>query len=157
VSGSARLAPDVRARIKGIVAVGALNLQIATTLLSRALAYLPRVFVALALFVLGTLLGAFIRRTVLIAAVNAGMPSARFLAAGAQAAVMALAIAMALEQLGVGRQIIVMAFAIVFGGVVFALALALGWGGHELARDALQRLFRRQPTDAAPDDLRRHI
>jgi hypothetical protein len=59
-----------------IVAIGALNVDVAADLLSRALAYLPQVFVAIALLVLGALVGAFIRRTVLIAAVNAGMPSA---------------------------------------------------------------------------------
>jgi hypothetical protein len=140
-----------------IAAIGALNLQIAADLLSRTLAYLPQILVALSLLVLGSLVGAFIHRSVLIAAVNAGVPSARFLAAAAHTAVMAVAVAMALEHLGVGRQIIVTAFTIVFGGVVFALALALGLGGHELARDALQRWTRRQPLDQEADDPRRHV
>lgn len=140
-----------------IVAIGALNLPIAADVLSRALAYLPRIFVALALLVLGALVGAFVHRSVLIASVNAGFPSARFLAAAAQAAVVAVTVSMALEHLGVGRQIIVTAFTIVFGGVVFSLALALGLGGHELARDALKGWFRRQPTDAKTDDPRRHV
>jgi hypothetical protein len=140
-----------------IIAIGALNLQLAAGVLSRALQYLPQVFVALALLVLGALLAAFTRRTVLIAAVNAGMQAARLLATAAQAAVIAIASAMALEHLGVGRQIIMVAFAIIFGGVVLAVSLALGLGGRELARDALQRLFQRLPSDAEPEDPRRHI
>ena len=140
-----------------IVAIGALDLRIAADLLSRALAYLPQIFVALALLVLGALVGAFVHRSVLIAAVNAGVPSARFLAAAAQAAVVAVSLAMALEHLGVGRQIIVTAFTIVFGGVVFALALALGLGGRDLAREALQRWLRPSPADIEADDPRRHL
>jgi hypothetical protein len=140
-----------------IVAIGALNLQITADLLSRSLAYLPRIIVALALLVLGTVLAAFVHRSVLIGAVNAGIPSARFLAAAAQLAIIAVAAAMALEHLGVGRQIIVTAFTIVFGGAVFAVALALGLGGRDLARDALHGWLRRSPPEAPPDDPRRHL
>jgi hypothetical protein len=50
----------------------------------------------------------------------------------------------------------VIAFGILFGGVVFALALALGLGGRELARDALRRWLR-PPSDGEPDDPRRHV
>ena len=139
-----------------IMAIGALDVEIASGLLARALAFLPQIVIALAVLVLGGLVAAFVHRTVLIAAVNAGVPSARFLAAAAHTAVIALAAAMALEQIGVGRQVIITAFGVVFGGVVFALALALGLGGRDLARDALERLFRRQPPDNA-DDPRRHV
>ena len=47
---------------------------------------------------------------------------------------------LALEELSIGRQILVLAFAILFGGVVLAAALAIGLG----ARDAAGRLIERQ-------------
>jgi hypothetical protein len=140
-----------------ILAIGVLDLQIAVDLLSRAFLFLPQVLIALALLLLGLLVGAFLRRSVLIAAVNAGMPSARFLAASVQTAVIALAVAMALSQLGVAQQIIVVAFTIVFGGIVLALALAVGLGGQEMARDALRRLIQRPPVEEAPEDTFRHL
>jgi hypothetical protein len=139
-----------------ILAIGALDLQIAVDLLSRAFLFLPQVIIALALLLLGLLVGAFLRRSVLIAAVNAGMPSARFFAATVQTAVVGLAAAMALSHLGVAQQIIIVAFTIVFGGVVLALALAVGLGGQEMARDALRRLARR-PPDEESDDTLRHL
>jgi hypothetical protein len=136
-----------------LLAIGALNLEFAVDLLSRAFAYLPQLLIAAALLALGLMVSGFLRRSVLIAAVNAGLPSARLLAGGVHTALMVLFIAMALEHLGVGRQILLVSFTILFGGVVFALALAFGLAGRDLARDALERLRRRpEPKDA--DELR---
>ncbi|HET7294516.1 MAG TPA: hypothetical protein VFM88_18975, partial [Vicinamibacteria bacterium] len=136
------------------LAIGALNLQFAMDLLSRTLSYVPQVIIAGALLALGALVSAFLRRSVLIAAVNAGLPSARLLAGGVHTALMVLFVAMALEHLGVGRQIIVVSFTILFGGVVFALSLAFGLAGRDLARDFLERLVRGPAPEEKPDDLR---
>lgn len=123
-----------------LLGIGALNLQFAMDLVSRAFTYLPQVLIAAALLALGALLSAFVRRSVLIAAVNAGLPSARLLAGGAHTALMILFVAMALEHLGVGRQVILVSFTILFGGVVLALSLAFGLAGRDLARELLERL-----------------
>ena len=53
--------------------------------------------------------------------------------------VMVLAFAMALEPLAIGGGIIQMAFAILFGGIVLALALAVGLGSKELVSRSLER------------------
>jgi hypothetical protein len=137
-----------------LLAIGALNLQFAMDLVSRTLAYLPQVLIAAALLLLGSLVAAFVRRSVLIAAVNAGLPSARLLAAGVHSGLMVLFVAMALEHLGVGRQIILVSFTILFGGLVLALALAFGSGGRDLAREVLEKLVRRGPErERAGDDV----
>ena len=125
-----------------LLGIGALNLQFAMNLVSQAFAYLPQVLVAAALLVLGALVSAFVRRSVLIAAVNSGLPSARLLAGGVHTALMILFAAMALEHLGVGRQVILVSFTVLFGGVVFALSLAFGLAGRDLARELLERLVR---------------
>lgn len=140
-----------------LLGIGALDLRFAMDLVSRALTYLPQVLVAAALLVLGALASAFVRRSVLIAAVNAGLPSARLLAGGVHTALMILFAAMALEHLGVGRHIILASFTILFGGVVFALALAFGLAGRDLARDLLERLARRPEPDAQKGDGLRHL
>jgi len=137
-----------------LLAIGALDLQIAMDLVSKAFSYLPQLLIAAALLLLGALLAAFVRRSVLIAAVNAGLPSARFLGAGARSAVLVLFVAMALEHLGVGRQVLLASFTILFGGVVLALALAFGLGGRHLAREALERLLRRSRESPESDGLR---
>ena len=138
-----------------LLAVAALNVQVAVDLVSRAFAWLPHLLVALALLVAGGLVAGFARRSVLIAAVNAGLPSARLVASGAHAALVVLFAAMALEQVGLGQRVVLTAFAIFFGGVVLALALAFGLAGKDIARESLERLLRRRgPED---EDGLRHL
>jgi hypothetical protein len=140
-----------------LLSVAVLDLPIAVDVLSRALLYLPKLFIALALLLLGALLAAFLSRTVLIAAVNAGLPSARTLAGAVRAGVLIVALTMALEYVGVGSQVILVAFTILFGGTVFAAALAFGLAGKDLARDLLQMLVTRSRGDAPGEDQRRHL
>ena len=131
-----------------LLAVAALDVRVAVDIVSRAFAWLPHLLVAIALLLAGGLVAGFARRSVLIAAVNAGLPSARLLARGAHAALVVLFAAMALEEVGLGQRVVLTAFAISFGGVVLALALAFGLAGKEIARESLERLLRRRgPED----------
>jgi hypothetical protein len=90
----------------------------------------------------------FVSQGLLIAAVNAGIPEARVLARAAHWGVLLFACATALTHLGIGKEMVLVAFGITFGGLVLALALAFGLGGRVLARDILARRLRR---DASPD------
>ncbi len=123
------------------LAVGLHSLEIA--LVDRALAailgYIPRVLAALLVLGAGVLLSNFLARAVLLAAVNAQMASARLLAGGVRLLIVALALAMALEQLALAAHIVVAAFSIFFGGVTLALAIAFGLAGRDLAREVLRR------------------
>ena len=130
-----------------LLAVAALDLRVAVDLVSRAFAWLPHLLVAMAVVLAGGLVAGFVRRSVLIAAVNAGLPSARLLASGAHAALFVLFAAMALEQVGLGQRVVLTAFAIFFGGIVLALALAFGLAGKEIARESLERLLRRRAAE----------
>jgi hypothetical protein len=138
-----------------LLAIGALDIEIAMGLVSQTFAYLPQLLIGLAILILGGLVAAFVRRSVLIASVNAGLPHARFLAGSTQVALMTLFATMALEHLGVGRQVILIAFAILFGGVVLALALAFGLAGRDLAREFMDRAAREWRDRG--DDVSRHL
>jgi hypothetical protein len=118
-----------------LLAVAALNLQVAMDLVTRAFTWLPQLLVAIALLIVGGLVAGFVRRSVLIAA-------------GTHAALMVLFVAMALEHVGLGQQVVLVAFAILFGGAVLALALAFGLAGKDIARESIERLLRRRgPED----------
>ena len=84
----------------------------------------------------------FLGRATLIASVNAGVKFSRLLAKGVKIVVLLLACVMALEQLGIGRGTVIVAFTILFGGFVFALALSFGLGGKEIARQYLEGKFK---------------
>jgi small-conductance mechanosensitive channel len=109
--------------------------------ISRLFRFLPEVFVAILIMFLGVAIGNFLSRTALLAAVNAGHPSARILSWAIRFVIWILAITMTLEELGLARQTVISAFSIVFGATMLGLAIAFGLGGQDLARRALERYF----------------
>lgn len=124
-----------------MLALNALKVTALNNLISQFFLFIPNFITGFILFFLGYLISIFIERTVLIAAVNAELQFARILARGIQLLVLAFFLAIALEQIGIGQSIVVAAFTIVFGGIVLALALALGLGGREIGKDWLERQF----------------
>ena len=134
-----------------IIALYALKVPSIENLLERFLIYLPNIFIAVLLIIAGYLLGNFLSRATLIASVNAGIQFAAFLARGVKAFVFAFALAMALEQLGIGRNMVIVAFTILFSGIVLALALAFGLGGKDMAKDYLEKRFKKE--EEKKDDI----
>jgi hypothetical protein len=108
--------------------------------------FLPPLFAAALILLVGWLVANFLSQGVLIAAVNARLPEARLLARGVYWSVLLFAVATALTHLGIGKEMVLVAFGITFGGVVFAVALAFGLGGRHAARHILaRRLHRSEP------------
>ncbi|HET8580758.1 MAG TPA: hypothetical protein VFL31_07145 [Nitrospiraceae bacterium] len=137
-----------------MAALGALNLQPINQFAQSFLAYIPHLFTAALILVAGYLLSNFVSQAVLIAAVNAGLPPARLVATCSRWGVQLVAVAMALEELGIARNIVVVGFGITLGGVVVATAIAFGLGAKDLAKEFLERRLGNKPRDRASDDLR---
>jgi hypothetical protein len=115
--------------------------------------FVPRILLALLIIALGFLVGNFVWRATLLASVNAGFPGARLLSATLRLLVIAIAVVMALEQLGLATAVILTAFAITFGALMLGLAIAFGLGGRDVAQQLLARHFKTQESrnaDAAP-------
>jgi len=127
----------------GFILVGLSVLEIASLQeqISRFFRFLPEVFVAILIMFLGVAIANFLSRTVLLAAVNAGHPSAKILSWSIRFVIWILAITMTLEELGLARQTVISAFSIVFGAAMLGLAIAFGLGGQDLARKSLERYF----------------
>jgi hypothetical protein len=117
-------------------------------------AFLPPLFAAALILLVGWLVANFLSQGVLIAAVNARLPEARLLARGVHWGVLLFAAATALTHLGIGKEMVLVAFGVTFGGVVFALALAFGLGGRHVARHILERRLRRE---APPQEHITHL
>ncbi len=115
--------------------------------ISRLFRFLPEVFVAILIMFLGVAIANFLSRAALLAAVNAGHPSARILSWSIRFVIWILAITMTLEELGLARQTVISAFSIVFGATMLGLAIAFGLGGQDLARKALERYFAEAKKD----------
>jgi len=125
-----------------IVAMQNLSIPTVEHLVERMFLYLPNIFIAALILILGYILGNFFGRAAIIASVNAGMASAGLIGKAVKFTVFLLSCTMALEQLGIGKDTIVIAFAIVFGGIVFAFSIAFGLGGKDIAGDFLRKKMR---------------
>jgi len=135
-----------------MAALSALNLAPINQFAQSFLAYIPHLVTAGVILLAGYVCSNFAAQAVLIAAVNAGLPPARLIAACSRWGLQLLAVAMALEQLGIAQHIVVVGFGITWGGLVFAAAIAFGLGGSDLAKDFLERRIVRRRA-AALDDL----
>jgi hypothetical protein len=130
-----------------IVAMQNLSIPTVEHLIDRMFLYLPNIFIAALILILGYILGNFFGRAALIASVNAGISSAGLMGKAVKLTVFLLSCTMALEQLGIGKDTIVIAFAIVFGGIVFAFSMAFGLGGKDIAEDFLRRKMQKSRKD----------
>ncbi|MGD0224148.1 MAG: hypothetical protein ABSF71_17605 [Terriglobia bacterium] len=102
---------------------------------------LPQIFVALVILFAGVLIANFVSRATLLAAVNANSPSPRLVSTLVRFVIIALTVTMALERVGLGRGVVLIAFSSFFGAIMLGLALAFGLGGRDLARQVLERRF----------------
>ena len=127
-----------------LVGLAALEATLMATVLARLIAYLPNLFVAILLLLCGTVLARFVARGVLITAVNLRIQAAGLISVGVKWLVLILAAAMALEQMSIGGDILKLAFGILFGGIVLAMALAVGLGSKDLVSRSWQRQTERR-------------
>jgi hypothetical protein len=102
------------------------------------LPYFTHAVGAILLLIAGNLIARFLARTVLIGAVNAQLQYARFLSLGVKWLVLVLTAAMVLNHLELGGDVVELAFGILFGGIVLALALAVGLGSRDLVSRSLE-------------------
>ena len=136
----------------GLSVLGVASLQ---EQISRLFQFLPEVFVAILILFLGMVTANFLSRTALLAAVNAGHGSAKIYSWSIRFLIWILTISMTLEELGVARQTVISAFSIIFGALMFGLAIAFGLGGQDLARRALEKYLgnAKKERDKEPQPL----
>jgi uncharacterized oligopeptide transporter (OPT) family protein len=114
-----------------LVAANALGLQSLAAVFSELVSYIPSVIAAIVIILVGIVLGGFVGG--LIGASAGALHGGRALARVGRGGVILLAIFMALQELGIATDIVTTAFAILFGAIALAMALAFGLGNRELA------------------------
>ena len=120
-----------------LIGIAAFDSDMTSSLVRSVFGYVPNIIGAMFVLLVGTLVARFLARSVLIGAVNLNLDYARLLSVGTKWLVMVLAVAMALEHLKIAVGVVELAFGILFGGIVFALALAVGLGSKELVTKSL--------------------
>jgi hypothetical protein len=104
------------------------------TLTSGFLVFAGHVLLGLVIFALGLLLSEAVARAIR----GTSMMNASLVATGSRVVILLLAGAMALTQMGVANQIIVVGFALLLGSVAVAAAVAFGVGGRNVAGEELK-------------------
>jgi hypothetical protein len=122
-----------------LMAIEALEVPATAGLVAVAGRFLPNLLVAILVLLIGWLLAQFLAQTVLIFVVNAQVGGGPLIAGAVRWLVLAFAAGVALTQLGIAREMVLLVFGIALGGVVLALALAFGLGARDLARQVLER------------------
>lgn len=121
-----------------ITGANALGLNEVAVLLHQLANYLPHIIVAIVVVIFGTLLARFINRLVFAWLHSIKFSQALAVSTSAEYGIQILAIFVALEQLGIGTQILNSLFVIVFGAVFLALAIAFGLGGKDWAAKIIE-------------------
>jgi len=124
-----------------LLAANALGLSVVSALFAELLAYIPNVIAAVIVLVLGIVLGEFVKDLVLASA--GGVPGGATLGRAAKGAVIVLAIFMALEQLGIAGDIVLVAFIAVVGAAALAAGIAFGLGGRDVAAEITREWYER--------------
>lgn len=122
-----------------LVGVSALDSSLTSQMLMQLFGYIPHVIAAVFILVFGAVVSRFLARSVLISAVNMQIQSARLLSLGVKWLVIVLTVAIALDHLRIGGMVVQLSFAILFGGIVLALALAVGLGSKEMVSRSWER------------------
>ncbi|MGV3581587.1 MAG: mechanosensitive ion channel family protein [Methylophilus sp.] len=127
-----------------ITGANALELTAVALLLQQLAGYLPHIIVAILVIVFGTLLARFINRLVFAWLHSIKFDHALAVSTSAEYGIQILAIFIALEQLGIGMQLIHSLFVIIFGAVFLALAIAFGLGGKEWAARFIDNMSKKK-------------
>ncbi|MCH9798627.1 MAG: hypothetical protein K0U18_00220 [Betaproteobacteria bacterium] len=123
-----------------ITGANMLGLTEVAQLLHNLAAYLPRIILAILVMIFGTLLARFINRLVFAWLHSIKFERALLVSTSVEYGIQILALFIALEQLGIGVQLINSLFVIVFGAIFLALALAFGLGGRDRAAKVIEEL-----------------
>lgn len=129
-----------------MVAATALGMESLTAVFTELVGYLPSLMSAIVILIVGIVLGRFTGGLIMASA--GAVQGAPTLARIGRVGVVMLASFMALQELGVGTELVTTAFAILFGAVAFGLALAFGLGNRELAAQITRQWYERYRAES---------
>ncbi len=129
-----------------IASLDALGLPIVSDILNDIFLYIPNVVAAIIVLILGILFGNLLSAVVRTTASNAGVANAEGLGKIALYAIVVFSGSIALIQLGIGAEIVSLAFGLAFGAMALAFGLAFGLGGKEVAGNYLKKCLEEKKT-----------
>ena len=118
-----------------IAAANLLNLPQVSLLLNQILLWIPNLIVAAVILLIAPLLARFVRGAIEVGAGQMGFTNAPLLGRIAQIAIIAFAVIIAVNQVGIAANLVDTLFIGVVAAVALAFGLAFGLGGRDVAAE----------------------
>ena len=116
-----------------MITVKYLGLTVASTLVDTIIAYIPSVLSGVVVLIIGMLIARFVAAVVYVTAKNTDMPAAVTLSKLSKIAIMVYVAVLYLKEIGFVSIFEGTHYTMFIGGVIFAVALAFGLAGKDLA------------------------
>ena len=124
-----------------VAAANLLGLTQISTLLNQVILWIPNLIVAAVILLVAPLIGRFLRGLIEVAAGQMGFTNAGLLGRIAEAAVIAFAVVIAINQIGIAANLVNALFIGVIAALSLAFGLAFGLGGREVAAQLTQQWY----------------
>jgi len=121
-----------------VMATDALGIRQVSAVLAQLIAYIPNIVAAVLILILASLLANF------VAGLVRGATGVDILATASRVIIVVYAIFAALTQLGIAVQLTAPTFLIILGAVALAVAIAFGFGSRDVAKDIVERAYKRR-------------
>lgn len=135
-----------------VAAANVLGMPQVSQLLNQILLWIPNLIVAAVVLLVAPLVARFVRGLIEVGAGNLGFTNARLLGRIAEVAIVAFAVLVAINQLGIAADLVNILFIGVVGALSLAFGLAFGLGGRDVAAEITQRAY--QASQEKAEELR---
>ena len=127
-----------------IVAADIMNWEVISTEIGNLLRYLPRLFSAIALFMIGLYIATFIRKAILGIFESFEFSGSKIISSLVFYIIVIFVTITALNQAGIDTTIITNNVTIILGAFLLAVAIGLGLGSREIISDLLSTFYTRR-------------
>jgi hypothetical protein len=132
-----------------VAAANVLGMTQVSELLNQVLLWIPNLIVAAVILLLAPLLARFVRGAIEVGAGEMGFTNARLLGRIAEIAIVAFAVIIAINQIGIAENLVNTLFIGLVGAVALAFGLAFGLGGRDVAAQITQSWYESSQATAA--------
>jgi len=132
-----------------IAAANTLGLNQITVLLNQVVLWIPNLIVAVVILLVAPILGRFVRGAIEVGAGQMGFTNAHVLGRIAEVAIVAFAVVIAVNQIGIAQNLVDILFTAVVGAAALAFGLAFGLGGRDVAAQMTQDWYESSQMAAA--------
>jgi mechanosensitive ion channel-like protein len=132
-----------------VAAANVLGMPQVSQLLNQVLLWIPNLIVAAIILLVAPLLGRFVRGLIEVGAGEMGFTNASLLGRLAEIAIVAFAVIIAIDQIGIAPNLVNTLFIGVVGALALAFGLAFGLGGREVAAELTQSWYAASKAAAA--------